>query len=307
MSEGTIAVVRSARGYDRLRRQLTASERKIANVGPGRLSLQRARETSRNWPSEDGRQCAHRSRASSARSAAAGLQDLQRQLIAELEGGQPLAARPEVERRSSVGHSRVSVAEYVARISAGDAGDDAKRLARRSSTSSPNSSPIPPATSSCSGGRVSDSIATFLSHPSAPDPAAASITWPTIRKFWPEHVLRMRKKDVVLLFDFRRYQLEPGAACRNDRREARRDDHRHHRQVDVARRPQRRPCRRIADRCRHGMGHRRRRHGPRRGADRARLEADWEATQKRINGWDGIRFAMPGYDQDMINGDVHET
>ena len=34
-------------------------------------------------------------------------------------------------------------------------------------------------------------------------------------------------------------------------------------------------------------------------------EADWEATQKRIKDWDGIRFSMPGYDQ--INGDADET
>lgn len=36
-------------------------------------------------------------------------------------------------------------------------------------------------------------------------------------------------------------------------------------------------------------------------------ESDWAATQKRINDWDGIRFAMPGYDQDRINGDADET
>jgi DNA-binding MurR/RpiR family transcriptional regulator len=36
-------------------------------------------------------------------------------------------------------------------------------------------------------------------------------------------------------------------------------------------------------------------------------EADWEATQKRIRDWDGVRFSMPGYDQDTINGDDDET
>ncbi|WP_457941286.1 MurR/RpiR family transcriptional regulator [Mesorhizobium sp. 10J20-29] len=55
------------------------------------------------------------------------------------------------------------------------------------------------------GGRISDSIATFL-----------SIHLRQIRsnvfhlssnpEHWPEHLLRMRKRDVFILFDFRRYQ-----------------------------------------------------------------------------------------------------
>lgn len=55
------------------------------------------------------------------------------------------------------------------------------------------------------GGRVSNTLAAFL-----------SIHLRQIRsqiyhisdnpEFWPEHILRMRKKDVVVLFDFRRYQ-----------------------------------------------------------------------------------------------------
>ena len=36
-------------------------------------------------------------------------------------------------------------------------------------------------------------------------------------------------------------------------------------------------------------------------------ESDWEATQKRIRDWDGVRFSMPGYDQDTVDGDEDET
>ncbi|WP_413990768.1 MurR/RpiR family transcriptional regulator [Labrys okinawensis] len=55
------------------------------------------------------------------------------------------------------------------------------------------------------GGRVSDTLAGFLSiHLRQVRGQIYHI--PDNTEFWPEHILRMRKKDVVVLFDFRRYQ-----------------------------------------------------------------------------------------------------
>lgn len=156
------------------------------------------------------------------------------------------------------------------------------------------------------GGRVSDSIASFLSihlrqirsgiYHMADNP-----------EFWPEHVLRMRRKDVVLLIDFRRYQLSLARLAENiaQKRGA---------TIVVVTDKWMSPAARSAD------------HIVALPIDAGTAwdtvsaamalvealivrvsEADWEATQKRIKDWDGIRFAMPGYDQDRINGDADET
>lgn len=55
------------------------------------------------------------------------------------------------------------------------------------------------------GGRVSDSIASFLSiH--LRQIRSKIYHLPASPELWPEHILQMRKQDVVILFDFRRYQ-----------------------------------------------------------------------------------------------------
>ncbi len=57
------------------------------------------------------------------------------------------------------------------------------------------------------GGRVSDSIAAFLAiHLAQIRPKVVHL--PPNSEHWPDHVLRMRKQDVLILFDFRRYQAD---------------------------------------------------------------------------------------------------
>ncbi|KXF78232.1 RpiR family transcriptional regulator [Paramesorhizobium deserti] len=232
-----------------------------------------------------------------------GFQDLQRQLIAELKEGR----RSPLDLKSSqkpVGHSDF-LSEYVSRVSTvmremaetvSQAQFDilANLLADRSRNIF------------LLGGRVSDSIATFFSvhlH----QIRGGIYHMPDNPEFWPEHVLRMRKKDVVLLFDFRRYQPslarlaetiaeKPGATIIviTDKwmsPAARSADHIVALPIDAGT---------AWDTVASAM---------------ALVEAlivrvsetDWEATQKRINDWDGIRFAMPGYDQDRLDGDGDET
>jgi DNA-binding MurR/RpiR family transcriptional regulator len=56
------------------------------------------------------------------------------------------------------------------------------------------------------GGRMSDSIADFfVKHLRQIRKDVFHI--PSSQEFWPEYLLRMRPKDVVLMIDFRRYQL----------------------------------------------------------------------------------------------------
>ncbi len=126
-------------------------------------------------------------------------------------------------------------------------------------------------------------------------------------EFWPEHVLRMRRKDVVLLIDFRRYQLSLARLAANiaEKRGA---------TIVVVTDKWMSPAARSADHIvalpiEAGTA------WDTVAAAMALVEAlivrvseaDWGATQKRIKDWDGIRFAMPGYDQDRINGDADET
>jgi DNA-binding MurR/RpiR family transcriptional regulator len=55
------------------------------------------------------------------------------------------------------------------------------------------------------GGRISDSIAGFLSMHLRQIRMKIDHL-PASSELWPDHILRMRKQDVVILFDFRRYQ-----------------------------------------------------------------------------------------------------
>jgi DNA-binding MurR/RpiR family transcriptional regulator len=57
------------------------------------------------------------------------------------------------------------------------------------------------------GGRISDSIAAFLAiHLTQIRPKVSHL--PANPERWPDHILRMRKQDVLILFDFRRYQAD---------------------------------------------------------------------------------------------------
>ncbi|MCF3641126.1 MurR/RpiR family transcriptional regulator [Rhizobium sp. TRM95111] len=281
--------------------QLTASERKIANAiladypFTGLESIQElAAKTGVSAPSIT---------RFVSKIGCGGFQDLQRQLIAELKEGQ----RSPLDLKSSqtpVGHSDF-LAEYVDRLS----------TVMREMTETVSQAQFdmladlladPARNVFLIGGRVSDSIASFLSthlrqirsgiHHMTDNP-----------EFWPEHVLRMRRRDVVVLFDFRRYQPSLARLAETISRTrgatvvvvtdkwispaARSADHIVALPIDAGT---------AWDTVAAAMA-----------LVEALIvrvsEADWEATQKRINDWDGIRFAMPGYDQGRINGDTDET
>lgn len=281
--------------------QLTASERKIANAiladypFTGLESIQElAAKTGVSAPSVT---------RFVSKIGCSGFQDLQRQLIAELKEGQ----RSPLDLKTSqkpVGHSEF-LSEYVTRISS--------VIQEMAATVSQAQFDIladlvadPSRNIFLLGGRVSDNVASFLSihlrqirsgiYHMADNP-----------EFWPEHVLRMRRKDVVVLFDFRRYQLSL-ARLAETIAEARGAT------IVVVTDKWMSPAARSAD------------HIVALPIDAGTAwdtvaaaivlvealivrvsETDWEATQKRIRDWDGVRFSMPGYDQDTINGDDDET
>ncbi len=232
-----------------------------------------------------------------------GFQDLQRQLIAELKEGQ----RSPLDLKSSqtpVGHSEF-LAEYVRRVSA--------VMAEMTQTVSQAQFDIlselladPGRNIFLLGGRVSDSIAAFLSiH--LRQTRSGIYHMSDNPELWPEHVLRMRRKDVVIIFDFRRYQ--PSLARLAQTIAAKRGT-----TIVVVTDKWMSPAARSAnhivalpidagtawDTVAAAMA-----------LVEALIvrvsEADWESTQKRINDWDDIRFTMPGYDGAKANGDFDET
>ncbi|MDR6758057.1 DNA-binding MurR/RpiR family transcriptional regulator [Mycoplana sp. BE70] len=281
--------------------QLTASERKIANAiladypFTGLESIQElAAKTGVSAPSIT---------RFVSKIGCGGFHDLQRHLIAELKEGQrsPLDLK---STQKPVGQSEF-LPEYIARVSS--------VLQEMTATVSLAQFDILAALLADSsrnvyllGGRISDNVASFLSihlrqirsgiYHMADNP-----------EFWPEYVLRMRKKDVVVLFDFRRYQpsLSRLAEAIAEKQGA---------TIVVVTDKWISPAARSAD------------HiialpidaGTAWDTVAAAIvlvealivrvsEADWEATQKRIGDWDGIRFSLPGYDQNQINGDADET
>jgi DNA-binding MurR/RpiR family transcriptional regulator len=281
--------------------QLTASERKIANAiladypFTGLQSIQElAAKTGVSAPSIT---------RFVSKIGCGGFQDLQRQLIAELKEGQ----RSPLDLKSSqtpVGHSEF-LAEYVRRVST--------VMTEMTQTVSQAQFDIlsdlladPGRNVFLLGGRVSDSIAAFLSiH--LRQTRSGIYHMSDNPELWPEHVLRMRRKDVVIIFDFRRYQLslarlaETIAAKRGativvvtDKwmsPAARSADHIVALPIDAGT---------AWDTVAAAMA-----------LVEALIvrvsEADWESTQKRINDWDDIRFTMPGYDGAKTNGDIDET
>jgi DNA-binding MurR/RpiR family transcriptional regulator len=278
--------------------QLTASERKIANAiladypFTGLESIQElATKTGVSAPSIT---------RFVSKIGCSGFQDLQRQLIAELKAGQSSPVDL-MSSQTPVGHSEF-LSEYVARASA-VMQEMVETVPQAQFDSLATLIADPARNIFLLGGRVSDSIASFLSihlrqirsgvYHMADNP-----------EIWPEHVLRMRKKDVVLLFDFRRYQLSLSRLAETiaEKRGA---------TIIVVTDKWMSPAARSAD------------HIVALPIDAGTAwdtvaaamalvealivrvsEADWEATQKRIKDWDGIRFAMPGYDQDKTEGDA---
>ena len=80
-----------------------------------------------------------------------------------------------------------------------------ERAAGRSSTGSVALVADPARNIFLLGGRVSDSIAALLSiHLRQIRPRVHQL--PADPEHWPDQLLQMRKQDVLILFDFRRYQ-----------------------------------------------------------------------------------------------------
>lgn len=300
MSDGTPSVTIRTRIRE-ASSQLTASERKIANAiladypFTGLESIQElAAKTGVSAPSIT---------RFVSKIGCSGFLDLQKQLIAELKAGQSSPVDL-MSSQTPVGHSQF-LSEYVARASA-VMQEMVETVPQAQFDILADLIADPARNVFLLGGRVSDSIASFL-----------SIHLRQIRsgifhmadnpEFWPEYVLRMRKKDVVLIFDFRRYQLSLSrlAESISQKRGA---------TIIVVTDKWMSPAARSAD------------HIVALPIDAGTAwdtvaaamaivealivrvsESDWEATQKRIKDWDGIRFAMPGYDQDRISGDTDET
>ena len=154
------------------------------------------------------------------------------------------------------------------------------------------------------GGRISDSIAGFLSM-HLRQMRSRVYHMPASSELWPEHILRMRKQDVVILFDFRRYQ--PDIA----------------RLAAIISRKRKSSIVLITDKWMSPIA---------RDSDfvvalpieagtawdtvvcpiafvEALIvkvsEADWSATRERIEAWDALRLTAPGDGQE--NGDVDEA
>lgn len=131
-----------------------------------------------------------------------GYQDFQRQLIAELkEGNQsPL----DLKSRQSPVRGTDFIAQYTARLSTilqemaeTVTQEQFDLICRLLADKSRNIFLL--------GGRVSNTLASFLSiH--LRQIRGQVYHLPDNAELWPEHILRMRKKDIVVLFDFRRYQ-----------------------------------------------------------------------------------------------------
>lgn len=281
--------------------QLTASERKIANAILADYPFA-GLETIQELAARTGVSAPSITRFVS-KIGCSGFQDLQRHLIAELKAGQSSPVDL-MSSQTPVGHSDF-LSEYVARLSA-VMQEMVETVPQTQFDSLASLLADPTRNIFLLGGRVSDCIASFLSihlrqirsgiYHMADNP-----------EFWPEHVLRMRKKDVVLIFDFRRYQISLSRLAKSiaEQRGA---------TIVVVTDKWMSPAARHADHIvalpiDAGTA------WDTAAAALALVEAlivrvsdtDWEATQRRIKDWDGIRFAMPGYDQDRVNGDVDET
>ncbi|MBB3066157.1 MurR/RpiR family transcriptional regulator [Limibacillus halophilus] len=145
-----------------------------------------------------------------------GYQEFQRQLIGELREGQrsPLdlmASEHSGQDESFLGDYAKRIAEQVAEMASSVPQDQFNSILRL--LADPSRSVF------LLGGRISDSIATFLSvHLRQIRPNIYHLAGNQER--WPDDILRMRKRDVFILFDFRRYQpdLERLAATVASRR-----------------------------------------------------------------------------------------
>ena len=182
--------------------QLTASERKIGNVVLADYPFG-ALQTIQELAERTGVSAPSITRFVS-KIGFAGYQEFQRQLITELREGRrsPL----DLKATERLGNRNTFLADYVRRTG--------ERLAEMAGA-------VPqeqfdrilalvadPARSVfLLGGRISDSIAALLAvHLKQIRPKVHQL--PPNPEHWPDHLLQIRKQDVLILFDFRRYQQD---------------------------------------------------------------------------------------------------
>ena len=230
-----------------------------------------------------------------------GYQDFQRQLIGELKESRRSPLDLKADARPADGGSFLG--EYVARMGAvvremGDSLPQNQFDAICGLVADPSRNVF------LLGGRISDSIASFLAihlrqirgrieHlPAAPEQ-------------WPDQILRMRKQDVVILFDFRRYQADIAklAAIIRERRKS---------SIVLITDKWMSPVARDSDLvvalpiaagtawdtvvCAIAFVE----------ALIVKVsEADWPATRERIEAWDAVRITPA--DTENLDGDEHET
>lgn len=221
-----------------------------------------------------------------------GFQDFQRQLIAELKEGK----RSPLDLKSSqvpVGHSQF-LGDYAARLSLVIA-DMAETVSQEQFDAVATLLSDPTRQVFLLGGRVSDSLASYLSIHLRQIRARIQHI-PANPQIWPDVMLQMRKKDVVVLFDFRRYQPDLAELAHRIAT---------HAQATVIL---------ITDRWLSPIA-RDSSHVIALPIDSGTAwdtvvaaiaflealivkvsEADWEATQKRLRQWDGLRLDRPAED-----------
>jgi DNA-binding MurR/RpiR family transcriptional regulator len=223
-----------------------------------------------------------------------GFQDFQRHLIGELREGQrgPVHLKQsgaEARAQPSLADYADTVARQLAAMGEGISQSQFDQVSALLSDSKRNIYML--------GGRISDSLALFFSlHMRQIRSGVFHI--PSTTEQWPDYILRMRKRDVVVLIDFRRYQSNLADLARliAEKRQAnvvlitdqwlspisRYSAHVFALPIDAGT-----------------------------GWDTATgalallealfvrvSEADWDATRHRIESWDALRFALPGNERD---------
>jgi DNA-binding MurR/RpiR family transcriptional regulator len=227
-----------------------------------------------------------------------GFQDFQRHLIGELREGQrgPVhlkQAVPEVRGDASLADYAGTVAQRMTAMAEGISQSQFDQVCDLLSDPKRNVYTL--------GGRISDSVALFFSlHMRQIRSGVFHI--PSTTEQWPDYLLRMRKRDVVVLIDFRRYQSNLADLARlvAEKRQA---------NVVLITDQWLSPISRYSthvfalpidagtgwDTCTGAVALLE--------AMFVRVsEADWDATRHRIESWDALRFALPGKEQDRKAG-----
>jgi len=233
----------------------------------------------------------------------AGYQDFQRQLIGELKEGRrsPLDLKPAADPERA-GDFLADYSERTAKLLQ----ELPNSISREQFDTICNLVADPSRSIFVRGGRISNALATFLSMHLRQFRTKVHHLPPS-SELWPEYILRMRKQDVLILFDFRRYQADLAqlAEIVANRRKtkiilitdkwmspiARYSDHVVGLPIEIGTAWDTSICA---------------------AAFVEALivkvsEADWATTRERIEAWDAVRLVPPGIDQEQEDRNTHEA